>query len=60
MIRRFLWSYLFCLVFSITRSEKDPDFQLDDHIVVHEEPITLDAFRVFSEKRINVGAFQPA
>lgn len=35
-------------------SEKDPDFKLDDHLFINDEPITLEEFRIFSEKRINV------
>ena len=30
------------------------NFKLEDHLFIRDEPITLEEFRVFSEKRINV------
>lgn len=35
-------------------SEKEEDFNVDNYIFVHNEPVTMDQFRHFSEKQINV------
>lgn len=44
------WFIISYLIFS----EKEEDFNVDNYIFVHNEPITMDQFRHFSEKQINV------
>ena len=44
VVRRLLWSYF----------DKEEAFDINEHLFVHNEPITMDEFRHFSEKQINV------
>ena len=57
IVRRFLWSYLYALYNRMKCSEKEEDFDVDNYIIVHENPITPDEFRHFSESQINVSPF---
>ena len=34
--------------------EEDKDFRLDEHLIVHDEAITEEQLRIFTEKQTNV------
>lgn len=34
--------------------EEDTNFRLDEHFIVHEEPVTEEQVRIFTEQQTNV------
>ena len=37
--------------------EKEEDIDMDAHFIVHNQPVTVEDARVFSEQQINVGLY---
>ena len=46
--------FVWCLNHNFICSEKEESFDINEHLFVHNEPITMEEFRHFSEKEINV------
>lgn len=57
VIRKLLWSYLSSLSLQIMCREKEEDIDMDAHFIVHNQPVTVEDARVFSEQQINVGLY---
>ena len=38
----------------LTYREEDKDFRLDEHLIVHNEAMTEEQLRIFTEKQTNV------
>lgn len=54
VIRKLLWSYMSFLSSLMMDREKEEDIDLDAHFIVHEQPVTVEDARIFSEQQINV------